>query len=315
MIKIDFKGFWEGFNYLHNEFFAYLINEGLVEINVENPDIVFYSDYISDSDVNTSKPRVLYSPENIPRKNYLFKYHMNYEKGNKNNFRFQNFFYYPFFYEVTDNKESEYYLYLKKREKTKNINFIYSNGNALIRNRYFDFLSSHYKIDSFGRYKNNMGRLSASPDKSLYSRAIQKSELIAEYKFTIAFENSKGVDYISEKIWEPISVNSIPIYYGSEAVFDYFNKDKIIYISSEKDFSKSLSLIREINSSDNLYKEYLDLDIFANEGVKELVKYKSLSIRFIQYLEKIIQDDVDVDYKLIKRIQYVVRKINKKYVF
>ncbi len=313
MIKIDFRGFWEGFNYLHNDFFGYLIKEGLVEINNVSPDIIFYSDYINDSDVNTTKPRVLYSPENIPRKNYLFKYHMNYEKGNKNNFRFQNFFYYPFFYEVTNNKESEYYLTLKKRVKTKNINFIYSNGNALLRNRYYDFLSSYYKIDSFGRYKNNMGELPASPDKSLYSRAIQKSELISEYKFTIAFENSKGVDYISEKIWEPISVNSIPIYYGSEAVFDYFNKDKLIYISSDKDFSKSLSMIREINLSEKLYKEYLDQDIFINDDVKESLKYKNLSARFIQYLEKIIQDGVDIDYKLLKRFQYAVRKINKKY--
>ena len=298
---------------MQNEFFAYLVNEGMVSIDKKNPDLIIYSDYIKDGSVNINRARLLYSPENIPRKNYLFKYHMNYGEESNQNFRFQNFFYYPFFYEITNCEESKYYLDLKNREKTKNINFIYSNPKALIRNKYFDYLSFYYKIDSYGKHRNNMGALPNYLDKSLLSRAIQKSELIADYKYTIAFENSRGSDYISEKIWEPISVNSIPIYYGSNAVFDYFNKNKIIYIKNERDFSKSLSLIKEINSSDGLYKEYLAEEIFASNDVKERIKYKNLSMRFVNYLEKIIRDDIDIDYKILKIIHYTIKKIQKKY--
>lgn len=313
MIRIDFEGFWDGFDCMQNEFFAYLVNEGVVSIDRINPDLIIYSDYINDRSVNINRARLLYSPENIPRKNYLFKYHMNYGVESNQNFRFQNFFYYPFFYEITNDEESQYYLGLKNREKTKNINFIYSNGKALIRNKYFDYLSTYCKIDSYGKHRNNMGALPKYLDKSLLSRAIQKSELIADYKYTIAFENSRGADYISEKIWEPISVNSIPIYYGSHAVFDYFNKNKIIYIKDEKDFSKSLSLIKEINSSDKLYKEYLAEEIFASNDIKERIKYKNLSMRFVNYLENIIKDDVNINYKAFKIIKYSIKKINKKY--
>lgn len=48
---------------------------------------------------------------------------------------------------------------------------------------------------------------------------------VAKYKFTIAFENAICNDYITEKLWRPLIVGSVPIYYGSPSF-------KVFYIKS-----------------------------------------------------------------------------------
>jgi len=41
---------------------------------------------------------------------------------------------------------------------------------------------------------------------------------VARYKFTLSFENAVCDDYITEKLWRPLVVGSVPIYMGSPSV-------------------------------------------------------------------------------------------------
>jgi hypothetical protein len=41
---------------------------------------------------------------------------------------------------------------------------------------------------------------------------------VARYKFTLSFENAVCDDYITEKLWRPLMVGSVPIYMGSPSV-------------------------------------------------------------------------------------------------
>lgn len=43
-------------------------------------------------------------------------------------------------------------------------------------------------------------------------------KILAQYKFSLAFENAVCRDYITEKLWRPLVVGSVPVYYGSPAV-------------------------------------------------------------------------------------------------
>lgn len=55
----------------------------------------------------------------------------------------------------------------------------------------------------------------------VYSLDLYNEELlhfISKYKFIIAFENSICDDYITEKLWRPLIVGSVPIYLGSPTV-------------------------------------------------------------------------------------------------
>jgi hypothetical protein len=155
IIKIKFEGFWPNFNYKNNSFFNYIEKNGLIEVVKTNPDIVIYSEYLN-SNFNLNKKKILYYVENLPQKNWLFNYSMSYKKNSSTNLNFYSFFYYPFFDEVTSGKLSPKYLFLKNKEKKKYINFIHSNPNGVMRNNYFSFLSKFKKIDSYGKFKNNI---------------------------------------------------------------------------------------------------------------------------------------------------------------
>lgn len=54
--------------------------------------------------------------------------------------------------------------------------------------------------------------------KNNYLNKLRSDEFlsfVARYKFTLAFENAICNDYITEKLWRPLVVGSVPIYYGS----------------------------------------------------------------------------------------------------
>lgn len=40
-------------------------------------------------------------------------------------------------------------------------------------------------------------------------------ELVSKYKFAIAMENGVCNDYITEKLWRPLAVGTVPITYGT----------------------------------------------------------------------------------------------------
>ena len=42
--------------------------------------------------------------------------------------------------------------------------------------------------------------------------------LVSRYKFTLAFENAIADDYITEKLWRPLKLGSVPVYFGSPSV-------------------------------------------------------------------------------------------------
>lgn len=57
--------------------------------------------------------------------------------------------------------------------------------------------------------------------EDLYNEDLLKFNAL--YKFTLSIENSACDDYITEKLWRPLIVGSIPIYLGSPKVQVYFS--------------------------------------------------------------------------------------------
>jgi hypothetical protein len=314
LIRVDFRGFWKGFDCKEVFFFKYLLDENFLILDKNNPQIIIYSDNHDShsTELEDHTPRVFYSVENYPIPKHLFKYTLTYHKDSKSNFRFNNFFYYPFFHEITNNRLSDEYLYLRNRKKDKHINFIYSNSKGKMRNDFYKFLSEHYEIDSYGKHQNNMGPL-PSVRKDMYSGVMQKNILLSQYKFTIAFENSLGLNYISEKIWQPLAVNSIPIYWGSPAIFDFFNRKKIIYISSKSEFGGALKKIKEINSSESLYQDFLNEPIFKDEKTKTKFKFINLSKRLVNFFDRVIEDNSEIKHAQSKYFFYLLQKLHKRF--
>lgn len=55
-----------------------------------------------------------------------------------------------------------------------------------------------------------------NPAESMHHEDLHR--LMAKYKFTIAFENAIGDDYITEKLWRPLKLGSVPVYMGSPSI-------------------------------------------------------------------------------------------------
>ena len=137
--------------------------------------------------------------------------------------------------------------------KTKFCNFLYSNPLGKERNKLFDKLSQYKVVDSGGSFRNNLGR-----------RIGNKINFLKDYKFTIAFENSFARGYVTEKLFDPILANSIPIYGGS----DWIHKDvnpKILINAADYDSIDSLvDRIIEIDKNDEMYMDHFRNPVFEN---------------------------------------------------
>lgn len=100
-------------------------------------------------------------------------------------------------------------------------------------------------------------------DIDLYGRGFKeiklKEEGLMDYMFSVAIENDKYDSYFTEKILDCFATGTIPIYYGTDKIFDFFNKDGIIKL---EDFDLS-------SITPNLYYEKIEAVKDNFERVKE----------------------------------------------
>lgn len=146
----------------------------------------------------------------------------------------------------------EYYTLAAPRQFTdeellnrKFCSFVVSNANCdPIRDKFFHELSKYKRVDSGGRYLNNIGEPVA--DKLVFCRG---------YKFNIAFENSSVPGYTTEKIMQPMSVGSVPIYYGNPLVARDFNPASFVQVANEADIPRAIEEIVYLDTHDEAYLE------------------------------------------------------------
>lgn len=85
---------------------------------------------------------------------------------------------------------------------------ISSPFNQSGRQEYLQELMQYISIDSYGKLFNNCKLEKDSGQDS-------KMELYRQYKFVIAFENSRANDYVTEKFYDPLLAGAVPIYLGA----------------------------------------------------------------------------------------------------
>ncbi|XP_026272209.1 alpha-(1,3)-fucosyltransferase 10 [Frankliniella occidentalis] len=127
----------------------------------------------------------------------------------------------------------------------------------LDRDKYVQNLMRYISVDSYGTCLHNkdLPESMSNPMESMTSEEFL--HFTAQYKFTIAFENAVCEDYITEKLWRPLTVGSVPIYLGSPSVQDWLPSQNsavlAINFSSPKELASHISVL---NSND---EEYLSL--------------------------------------------------------
>jgi len=130
--------------------------------------------------------------------------------------------------------------------KRKFCSFVVSNAEFgdPMRRKFFEALSKYKRVDSGGKYKNNVGGPVA--DKLAFCR---------DYKFNIAFENSSFPGYTTEKIMEAYVAQTVPIYYGNPHVEADFIPSSMVRVANEADIERAVEEIIRLDKDDNAYME------------------------------------------------------------
>jgi len=78
-----------------------------------------------------------------------------------------------------------------------------------------------------------------------YNPVENKEESLSEYMYSITIENCRQEGYWTEKIVDCFATKSIPIFWGDDAVNDFFDPDGIIYFNNEEELDKILNELQE----------------------------------------------------------------------
>jgi hypothetical protein len=106
----------------------------------------------------------------------------------------------------------------------------------------FERLSEYKKVDSGGKWRNNMG--GRVKDKLAFDRT---------HKFSIVCENSASPGYTTEKIVQAYAANCIPIYWGDPDISKVFNTRSFINVADFASVDAVVDYVKQLDSDDNLY--------------------------------------------------------------
>jgi len=258
-INVWFACFWGGFNYYDNFFVDMLRLAGFnVVVDGSNPDVVFYSVF-GPAPLNYGCKRIFFTGENSGPPNFnechyaLTSYFMDDEPRH---FRIPLYTIYCREY-IKAGFFTGYDEFTKPRKsidevmstKTNFCNFIYTRC-CEPRNSFMQQLCQYKKVDSGGGCLNNIG-----------GKVGDKNAFIRNYKFTIAFENGSDyaglIGYTTEKLFEPMMCNTLPIYWGNQHIHKDFNTNTFINYHDFNSFDDLINHIIKVDNDDNLYYNYL----------------------------------------------------------
>ena len=272
-IKIYFEDFWPEFNRAKNFITEILQNYYEIIIEPKKPDYLFFSVYGFKHLKYKECIRVFYSMENVWADFNFCDYAISSQLIDMGDRHIRYPYYNNFGFEHLTDKQL---IDKQKLLERKFCNFVYSNNNCAdpIREHFFHELSKYKKVDSGGRFLNNIGKPVAN-----------KLDFIKDYKFTIAFENSSVPGYTTEKIVEPMIVNSMPVYWGNPDIELDFNKNSFIYVNDFSSIEEAIEEVIRLDKDDSAYLKKLSEPWFLGSD------YYSNKEKLTLFLSKIIDQD------------------------
>ena len=277
LLKIDFESFWPNFQKQDNYFFNLLNQKYNVVIDEQSPDLLFLSyDYSGmnnhDKYINKDCKKIFYTGENYFPENNFYDYTFTFRETNANNVRLPLWVMHINWFNRKYSKKRDigYQISLKKLLNENFVNLPNKNFCSFVssqpKGKRVDFvpeISNYKNVDCGGRLYNNTKLIKGRGDQKW------KYSFLSKYRFNIAFENTIGDGYVTEKIIQPMSENSIPIYWGSDYVKSDFNPDSIIYADDFENDEHLIEYILELENNQRLYLEKLNNPWFKNNNISD----------------------------------------------
>ena len=135
--------------------------------------------------------------------------------------------------------------------KTKTIAWFVSNCNASSKREDFvEELREHIDVDIYGQ----CGPLNCSDGQ----RDVCLNMLSTDYKFYLSLENSFCRDYVTEKLWNALAGNAIPVVYGAVDYSQFAPAESFIDF---RDFASAQHLaehLKYLDGNQTAYEEYFE---------------------------------------------------------
>jgi len=272
-VKIKFVDFWDGFDDYNNTFVNVLSEKYELEI-CDYPDYLIFSTFGYENLKYERCVKIFYTGENITPDFNICDYAIGFDimEFGERYMRLPLYALYGI-EELGSSKNIDPQKVLNR----KFCSFVVSNGtDASERVRFFHLLSEYKRVDSGGAYENNIG-----------GRVANKKEFISNYKFNIAFENSAKDGYTTEKIMEPMLVNSLPIYWGNRLVGLDFNPNSFINAADYPSLEAMVERIIELDTNDDKYLSILSTP-WLNQN-----NYLDWKERFFDFFDNIFNKPLD----------------------
>jgi alpha(1,3/1,4) fucosyltransferase len=285
-IKIKFSDFWGDYD-TNDNYFTILLSERFeVEIS-KKPDFLIHSTF-GKSYLKYNCFRICYTGENTRADFTKSDFHIGFDHiDDERYFRWPLFLLYGPLSRVIKNIDIDKIV----KEKTRFCNIVVSNSNANERVEFFKKLSKYKKVDSGGRALNNIG-----------GPVENKLDFIKKYKFTMAFENASYPGYTTEKVYESMSMHSIPIYWGNPKISEDFNPKSFINVNDFSSFNEVIEYVKEVDQNEELYRQMLSEPYCYNNKVPEKFERENL----LDFFEYVFSQ---------KGKRKPVAKLNQKYYF
>ena len=251
-IKIDFVDFWSDLDKEDNYFINRLRKYYEVEIDKDAP-VIFTSCFGDKAYDMDDRVKICFTGENyIPDFN-IYDYVMGFSHMEFGD-RYLRLPLYALYTErigealKKHTKDDAYYL-----SKKKFCNRVVSNPDSHpMRESLFEKLCEYKKVDSGGKYKNNIG--GAVKDKMAFER---------DYRFTLAFENTSTPGYVTEKIFEAFAGDTVPVYWGDPGIALEFNPDAFINCMAYADEEAVIARIKEVDENEEEYLRMMKAPVLA----------------------------------------------------
>lgn len=161
------------------------------------------------------------------------------------------FYYVQVAYATSEHKER-----LLTRPKNTMERFMHYTASNCVQYRddAFDLISQFKQVDALGKCKSNKQR-----NGNWFGNS---NGIFTKYRFSLCMENSNKSGYITEKILNAFFSGSIPVYYGTNEIFNIFNRRAFIYYDILRP-NDAIQKIKYLEQNPNEYNKMLNEPILA----------------------------------------------------
>lgn len=266
VIKIDFVDFWPDFQKTNNYFIHLLrrYTNQLFIISENNPEITFLNVPEHITQLKESSKVIGFIGEPKFKPNLDFHLNLTFDLTKNNNIRFPLWLLYSKLKPgggglLVDKSDihPDKNLQLYDSPKSKFCCWIASNchrGHTHNEHRmnFVKELSTYKTVDCGGSCLNNIGY-----------KVDDKIQFQKDYKFCVAFENTKQRGYTTEKILQAYQSNCIPIYFGNDMIQQDFNPETFINAHDFNSTQELIDYIIRVDTDEQLYKSYFGKPIYS----------------------------------------------------